>query len=75
MMADNPVAYALLLERVYTGEKVKCPKCGKDGLQHRFFSPKNDRVGFARFHCIYCDTSAHLSRVRFPDEVETEEMY
>ncbi|MDO5345312.1 MAG: transposase [Lachnospiraceae bacterium] len=75
MMESDPVAYALLLEKVYKGETVKCPKCGKEGLQHSFFSPKDDRVGFAQFHCKYCDTSSHLSRVRFPDGIETEEMY
>ncbi len=75
MMVNNPVEYALLLKQVYKGKEVKCPKCGRYGLQYKFFSPRNSRVGFAQFHCIYCDTSAHLSRVQFPEEVETEEMY
>lgn len=75
MMANDPIAYAMLLEKVYKGEPVRCPKCGKDGLRHRFFSPKGENVGFAQFHCIYCDAGAQLSRVRFPDGIKTEEMY
>lgn len=75
MMANNPVKYALLLEKVYNGEQIRCPQCGKAGLQHKFFSPENDRVGFAQFHCPHCFADAHLSRVRFPEGIKTEKMY
>lgn len=70
MMVKNPIKYVALLEKVYSGEEIKCPECGRAGLDHRFFSD-DDHVGFAQFHCQHCGADAHLCRVKFPENVET----
>lgn len=74
MMAKNPIKYAYLLKEIYEGKEVTCPQCGKSGLRHRFCASKKDKVGFAQFHCPNCNTDAHLCRVKFPDNVSTEEL-
>lgn len=74
MLTNDPIKYALLLEKIYQGQRVKCPNCGKENLQHRFHANKNDRIGFAWFECPDCGMKAHLSRVKFPDNVEVEEL-
>ncbi len=74
MLTSNPTKYALLLDELYQGQMVKCPNCGSEKLVHRFHANQNDRIGFAWFECPDCDMKAHLSRVKFPQHVEIEEM-
>lgn len=73
MMAKDPVKYAYLLKDIYSGKDITCPECGKPGLQHHFYARGKDKVGYAQFHCRYCNTDAHLCRVKFPENVATEE--
>lgn len=75
MMVKNPIEYAKLLNDVYAGKYILCPECGKQGVEHHFFSSGKDNVGFAQFHCPHCNAEAHLSRVKFPKGVQTEDMY
>lgn len=74
MLTNDPVKYALLLDEIYCGNQVKCPNCGNKTLQHRFHARMEDRIGFAWFECSECDVKAHLSRVKFPEGVNFEEM-
>ena len=74
MMAKNPIKYAYLLKDIYLGKEVACPECGKPGLEHRFYASGKEKVGFAQFHCHCCNTDAHLCRVKFPENVVTEEL-
>lgn len=74
MLTDNPVKYALLLNEIYNGNKVRCPNCGSETLQHRFHARIEDRIGFAWFECPKCGMKAHLSRVKFPEGVDFEKM-
>lgn len=75
MLVNNPIEYALQLDKIFQGEKVECPHCKNGILVHKFYADKKDRIGFAQFHCPKCDTDAHLSRVQFPEDVEFEEMF
>lgn len=75
MMVNNPIEYAKLLEDVYAGKEVRCPQCKEEGLEHRFCSEGKEKIGFAQFHCPHCGADAHLSRVKFPQNIKTEEMY
>lgn len=68
----NPIKWAPLLQRIYNGENVKCPYCGGD-ISYRFFA--ENKIGFAQFQCSDCGEEGHLSRVAFPEKVETEKLY
>ena len=70
MMVQNPIKYAYLLKKVYSGENVECPECGAPDLKHIFYAEEKDRVGFAQFHCDKCGAEAHLCRVKFPEGVK-----
>lgn len=65
MLVNNPIEYALQLDKIFQGEKVECPHCKNGILAHKFYADKKERIGFAQFHCPKCDTDAHLSRVQF----------
>lgn len=70
---SNPTSWAMLLKKVYNGESIKCPVCGSNNVEHRFFS--KDNIGCAQFKCNACGGECHLSRVEFPDNVKTESLY
>ena len=74
MLVKNPIEYAQNLDKFFRGEQVKCPKCKKGILNHKFYANPKSRVGCAQFSCSSCNTEAHLSRVVFPKDVEFEEL-
>lgn len=71
---ENPIKWAYLLKSAYEGNELECPYCGEKGVEHRFFADKKDNIGYAQFKCNVCGKEGHLSRVSFPEGVETEEM-
>ena len=73
VIMENPIKCVPLLKVIYDGEKAKCPYCFNETISYRFVSENS--IGYAQFKCESCGKEAHLSRVNFPANVETEKIY
>lgn len=68
----NPIKWVELLNKIYSDEPVSCPICGSHKVEHRFYAEK--QIGCAQFECKECGETAHLSRVKFPEYVKTNNL-
>ncbi len=68
-----PIEWAKLLPEIYDNKEIECPYCKSKEVKVNLFA--KDNIGFAQFHCENCGKEAHLSRVKFPDNVVTKKLY
>lgn len=57
------------LDRMYAGERVKCPNCGSNDTSCSFYV-FDGGVGYADFVCNKCSENEHISRIRYPDNIK-----
>lgn len=51
-------------------ENAHCPKCNSTNIQHEFRAKEN-QIGYALISCNDCKESIQISRLKFPENVET----
>ena len=61
-----------LLDNAYTNKRMTCPECGGE-VTARMFAD-DDRFGFAVLKCSNCNAQQQISRVKFPESVNTEKL-
>ena len=64
-----------ILTSSYSNQTQTCPECGGN-IKSSFYAneTKDGKIGFAVLECEKCKERQSFSRVKFPDNVKTQEL-
>ena len=62
----NQIEWLKQIDKVHLGEAVVCPNCGSANTKVSLFRFA-DGVGYGDMVCAACGDTAHISRIKFPE--------
>lgn len=51
-----------IIENLKSIEKIKCPNCGKCGIDYMYTGDENTRIGFLQIWCTKCFKGIYINR-------------
>lgn len=71
---NNPIGWFKQIDNAHAGKSVICPKCGSKRTEASFFMFSNG-IGYGDMSCKDCGDSAHISRMKFPENTKVQITY